>query len=467
MEIIDSTYVITYRELQKLYTEHSEEVNAKYPCFIPPSLERYVERNISVVSNTNGHVNLDAKERHHQNIPICNYTQLNYYEKSLSTTDKSRFVNKFLSKGNFPSLRVLNLSYLYLKRAPEKLCKDRFLEEFPALQFVDLSHNRLSDIEFGTFGDLREQVSFDMGHNNIRVVSATVLSTLRTIYPGVMVLRGNPFSCRCDQKDLFQFLKNSAEPLVTHYRYLLSVRCKTPLKYRGRLLGDVPFHNDCYLSDKHSNVLIVVPVVSVTCCVAAFIIYLVYRKCLGCFQCKRPKQNPTEPLLVTSDNFQYDAFISYSQEDETLVKMMCGRLEGPPYNAILCLHNRHFVPGVSITDNIFQAVESSRHTVVVLSEHFLESHWCMTEFREANRKGILDNKRHLVAIVMEEFDDHATSLPQELSMFLKTHTYIRVSELNFWEKLVNAIKKYTTDEDASGISSVKSNAAGKNHRKAI
>ncbi|OWF41257.1 toll-like receptor Tollo [Mizuhopecten yessoensis] len=450
MEVIDSIHVITCRELDILYTNLSDKVNSKYPCYIPPSLERYVERNVSVlVIRVKCHTNKNVRIRHYENIPIWNYKHLTYYEKSCSTKNKFKFTSKFLQKGSFPSLRILNFSRLHLDRIPEKLVKGNYSKDFPDLRLVDLSHNSLSNIYFGSFHGTREHFSINMSHNQIRVINSTVLTTLKSMYPGVIMLYDNPFSCRCDQYHFLQFLKYSSDPVVTQYHSLKTESCRTPLKYKGRLLGDIPLDRKCHPSDSYgnTNAVIIIPVASVICCISAIFICLFYRRWIVSFRYKRLQQKQKKSKSIRCDKIKYDAFISYSCKDESLVKIMCGRLEGPPYLLSLCLHNRHFEPGVPITDNIFEAVKTSRRTVVVLSEHFLASQWCLMEFRAANCKGLVDNKRHLVVILLDDLNKCLTPLPPDIELFLQTHTYLRATEYMFWEKLVSFLRNDVSNKD--------------------
>ncbi|KAH3870814.1 hypothetical protein DPMN_034004 [Dreissena polymorpha] len=86
-------------------------------------------------------------------------------------------------------------------------------------------------------------------------------------------------------------------------------------------------------------------------------------------------------------NYQFDAFISY-EEDNTrfILDDVIPRLETE--NVSLCLHQRDFLPGNEISDNIIHAIQSSRKTVVILSNAFLKSKWCMYEFNMGRMESI-------------------------------------------------------------------------------
>ena len=81
---------------------------------------------------------------------------------------------------------------------------------------------------------------------------------------------------------------------------------------------------------------------------------------------------------------EFDAFISYSHEDNQWVREeLRPRLEDNQ-SFRLCIHDRDFVVGAAVSDNITSAVKLSRRMVLILSKAFLRSHWCQLEFKQAH-----------------------------------------------------------------------------------
>ena len=94
--------------------------------------------------------------------------------------------------------------------------------------------------------------------------------------------------------------------------------------------------------------------------------------------------NQTQNLNIFQE---FDVFVSYCHEDnEWVCKELRPRLENsqPPFR--LCLHERDFVAGAAVADNISAAINTSRRMVLLLSRAFLRSHWCYMEFRQAHYK---------------------------------------------------------------------------------
>ena len=83
----------------------------------------------------------------------------------------------------------------------------------------------------------------------------------------------------------------------------------------------------------------------------------------------------------------YDAFVSYSHADAHWVwQELQPFLENQKLQFSLCIHDRDFLAGADVVDNISAAVNISRRTIIVLSKSFLHSHWCHEEFRQAHYK---------------------------------------------------------------------------------
>ncbi len=133
----------------------------------------------------------------------------------------------------------------------------------------------------------------------------------------------------------------------------------------------------------------------------------------------------------------FDAFVSYSGDDYRWVcTVLRPRLEYQ-YNYHLCVHDRDFLVGDTIFNNISQAVKRSRRMIMVLSRTFLKSQWCMLEFRAAHQRVLKDRTNYLIVILFEDVSNE--DLDEELKLYLKTNTYLSLSNSWFWQKLIYAM----------------------------
>lgn len=131
----------------------------------------------------------------------------------------------------------------------------------------------------------------------------------------------------------------------------------------------------------------------------------------------------------------FDAFVSYSSKDEAWVAEVLAPALEPHYK--LCLHYRDFPVGAFLADTIVQAVESSKRTIMILSENFIKSEWCRFEFKSAHHQVLRDRRRRLVVVLLGEVPQK--DLDPDIRLYLKTNVYLQWGDKLFWEKLKFAL----------------------------
>nr|XP_056720383.1 toll-like receptor 12 [Euleptes europaea] len=140
--------------------------------------------------------------------------------------------------------------------------------------------------------------------------------------------------------------------------------------------------------------------------------------------------------------FEYDAFVSYSSQDqEWVLKHLVPNLEqnGPPFLK-LCLHNRDFVVGKAIVDNIMESLYSSRKTICLISHNALGSHWCSLEMSLATYRLVAEQEDTLILLFMEPIPRKQLSAYHRLAKLVKRKTYLDwpkelAAQEAFWDKL--------------------------------
>ena len=152
------------------------------------------------------------------------------------------------------------------------------------------------------------------------------------------------------------------------------------------------------------------------------------------------------PDYTVIENYKYDAFISYSEDNiRFILDDVIPRLETDSIS--LCIHQRDFLPGNAISDNIIHAIQSSRKTVVMLSNAFLKSKWCMYEFNMARMENIYSRGEDisLVIVMLEPVPYNA--MPLEMMRWIHDNNYIEYTTEHegkdlFWDKLNGVIISY-------------------------
>ena len=145
-------------------------------------------------------------------------------------------------------------------------------------------------------------------------------------------------------------------------------------------------------------------------------------------------------------NRPYDAFVSYSHKDVDFVsEELVRRLEGGDSGFRLCLHDRDWLAGEWIPDQIVRSVAASKRTIIVLSDHFVNSHWGMQEFHTAYQQLIVEKRMRLIIIMKSELSAEAKKkMDKKLRKYLALNTYLKWGDPWFWQRLMH-IMPHNTD----------------------
>lgn len=144
-------------------------------------------------------------------------------------------------------------------------------------------------------------------------------------------------------------------------------------------------------------------------------------------------------LSSVAKGFIYDAFICAHDECRELIEeKILLHLETdchPPYR--ICWHLRNFVAGVSIMENITDAVYQSRKVVFVFSEHFMESSFCCMELEQAMHRLLKSRTRCIIPIALSE-----NAVPKEIKSKLTYLPLVTAQENNLMKQIKELIGKF-------------------------
>ncbi|XP_035428361.1 toll-like receptor 2 [Cygnus atratus] len=310
------------------------------------------------------------------------------------------------------------------------------------LEYLDLSYSQLDRLDMGYFARSPRLRELLLSGNKIKFIpSEWSCSSLEVLaidgnsfgvitrgsfvnMPRLVSLAAgnNPYHCTCD---LYGFLQETQR--------------------RGRpRLGDWPHNWTCY----HPEALLDTPVASyaprpLECDVPALVAVAVASTAVAVATCAALcwklevgwYVRATYRLLqakyrashaVAARRCAYHAFISYSRADAEWVRReLLRRLESaePPYR--LCIHERDFMPGRWIIDNIVENIENSAKVIFVLSRSFIDSEWCNYELYFAHQRAVGLGYQDVILVVKEPID--ARGLPRRfarLRKMLGSKTYL-------------------------------------------
>ncbi|KAF1617241.1 Toll-like receptor 1, partial [Eudyptes chrysolophus] len=314
------------------------------------------------------------------------------------------------------------------------------MAELKSLEELNLASNRLADLP-GCSGFMSlEFLNVEM--NLILTPSADFFQSCLRVKK--LQAGRNPFKCSCELQDFVRLERQSGVELID---WPAAYVCEYPEDLRGTQLKD--FH----LTELACNTtLLLVTALLLTLVLVAVVAFLcIYLDVLWYVQMtwqwtqtkRRAWHNhPEEQETV----LQFHAFISYSERDSLWVKNeLIPNLEKGEGCVQLCQHERNFIPGKSIVENIINCIEKSYKSIFVLSPNFVQSEWCHYELYFAHHKLFSENSNSLILILLEPIPQYIVPARyHKLKALMAKRTYLewpkeRSKRALFWANLRAAI----------------------------
>ena len=364
---------------------------------------------------------------------------------------------------------IENNTFRGMKSLKELFLNDNFLSVvyvaiFKDLENVEVLHlqdNEIRYVEDGAFAAMKNLRVLNLERN---VLVSLSFSDFPAASLDSLSLRGNPWTCSPNFTcSLFQFLANSSA--VKDLKRLLCYDLDVAVPLDARIgngtpvlslsldqCGDnnvteltslnatLPSTRSASATQQQLPVLIAVSVLFVLGLAVVVAVY-VHRHLLAvlCFTKFGWRVFKMAPGGGREDEDRpYDAFVSYSSLDEDfVVRELAPRLENGYKRFKLCLHYRDFPVGASIAETIVKSVESSKRTIMLLSNNFLASEWCKFEFQTAHQQVLTERKNRVLLVLLQDLDE--SKLDQTLRLYMRTRTYLKYDDPWFWEKLLFAM----------------------------
>uniref|UniRef100_A0A667ZG68 Toll-like receptor 18 n=3 Tax=Myripristis murdjan TaxID=586833 RepID=A0A667ZG68_9TELE len=257
----------------------------------------------------------------------------------------------------------------------------------------------------------------------------------------------NPYHCTCELHAFIEDTMSTGKVNLTDWPE--NFKCYHPEAFLNTVISN-------YLPGRVACDIRLVIVICVATTAAVILILMVicyifdipwYTK--ATYQIIRAKYRAhKEKMTGETEVFVYHAFISYSHSDAEWVRdQLLPTLENNRNPYRLCIHERDFMPGKWIIDNIIENIENSRKVIFVLSRHFVNSEWCNYELYFAQQRAMGKTFSDVILVVKEPIDPN--SLPSKyckLKKMLSTKTYLEwpqqvKQQAFFWEQLRSVLGK--------------------------
>lgn len=312
-----------------------------------------------------------------------------------------------------PKVKVLDLHNNRIVSIPKDVT------HLQALQELNVASNFLTDLPgCGAFSSLSVLV---IDHNSVSHPSSDFFQSCQNIRS--ITAGNNPFRCTCELREFVKNIGQASRAVVEGWPD--SYRCDYPGNIKGTPLQD--FHMSPLSCD---TILLTVTIGATLLLLAAIGTFLClyfdlpwYLRML-CQWTQTRHRARNIPLEELQRNLQFHAFVSYSGHDSAWVKSeLLPNLEKDDIR--VCLHERNFVPGKSIVENIIHFIEKSYKSIFVLSPHFIQSEWCHYELYFAHHNLFHEGSDNLILILLEPIPQY--SIPtnyHKLKTLMARRTYL-------------------------------------------
>ena len=345
----------------------------------------------------------------------------------------------FLTKAfrNLTSLTHLNLKSVGM----DKLYRGMFTGT-QKLSQLDLSSNHIFQLYEGSINHLNQLTVLILDHNSIASLNASVLPQPENQMN--ISIHFNSWNCDCSILWFLQVIQINI-PSKIHLSGENDYICHSPSYMAGvKVKNFHPSQHKCFSNPLASTYFIMLYTsvsLLATLMVASFAfrlrwhIYFAYINTKARIRGYKELNDPRE--------YEYDAFVAYNRDDTKWVTGHLRTVLEKQNKLKLCLHDRDWLAGVDIVENIQQSIDWSRKVVLIITNAFARSNWCQLELTMAQHRLFSEDKDNLILVMKEKILD--CNMTPRLALQLKTQTYIEWDESEmgqkvFWTRLVKATR---------------------------
>ena len=357
-----------------------------------------------------------------------------------TSTDYQHYLDEFMGTQfqNLTMLRHLSLRYMNIFRLNSGM-----FHGTDQLSFVDLSHNSIDSIGEGTINNLYMLTRLHMDYNSIQSINRTSLP--RVDHKLTLKLSYNEWLCDCSLLWFQELMDNNTDNIIIDDDRV-NYRCASPPYMKGVKVMDFHLHVSVSSCITHplKQIYYMMMYSSAAICFITLLFSNVYRFRWYVYYMYINTKARIRGYKALNDfeEFQYDAFVCYHNHDIQWVMHTLRILLENKHKLKLCLHDRDWLGGVDIVDNIQQSIEKSRKVVLIITNAFAKSNWCQFELTMAQHRLFSEDRDNLILVMKEKILD--CYMTPRLALQLKTQTYIEWDESEmgqkvFWKRLVKAI----------------------------
>ncbi|KAK7114072.1 toll-like receptor 2 [Littorina saxatilis] len=391
-------------------------------------IESYAFNNTKLAYVSLMYNNVDFVTEHIHEEGFAGLPRLSFLQLEHNYLNNDRFIQLFGGLTNLQRVYVGNTNL-------DTVTKETF-SSFRGLKVAKLHRNFFWRIPDGVFDGFQNLTTVDLSNCRITTIGENTFSNDTRRRLKTLDLSGNHFHCDCDLLWFRDWLGSNDS---IFYSAWTAYKCSNLPKTN---VTDFRMNKQVCLMSRDASVFTVVVVTLLMIILMLVTFFFRYRWTIRLilYEAFRGKGHNCR---LPADYFRYDVFVSYAEQDLNWVRHhLISELE-VGMGVRLCIHQRDFLPGENIVDNIFHSVKDSRKVMMVFSRHFARSQWCQFELAMCLNHVIHNDDALLIACV----DDVtcSTELTPTMMAVLNTTTYIQWAEeddaiASFWARMRIALR---------------------------
>ncbi|KAL4239515.1 hypothetical protein ACF0H5_000329 [Mactra antiquata] len=339
---------------------------------------------------------------------------------------------------NLSMLKTLNLSFNVISYIPAQL-----FFQCHNLTTLDLSVNNIEHLTFDV-SSLTSLLHLFLHDNSIDTLPDEILERLESNSknketPFTIDIRNNRIVVDCERRTFLHWLVNHKNNMIGFEEYKF-------VSEDGELLTPQEFMEAVFHLDRKCYSYTLIIVICVICITVFFTIVcgaIAYKNRWNIRYILRDAKikHFKYQSIYRGNEYQYthDIFLSYANKNsEFILNQLYPFLKEKGIR--VCLHDKDFLPGDNIADNILDAIRNSRITLAVLSNDYVRSKWCVYEFNMARMESIYDRYGTSCLCLMVYENVPTNKLSNEMLQWLRTNTYLEYTrdeqgDNDFWNRL--------------------------------
>nr|XP_022302085.1 toll-like receptor 6 [Crassostrea virginica]XP_022302086.1 toll-like receptor 6 [Crassostrea virginica] len=318
-------------------------------------------------------------------------------------------------------LSVLDLSFNRIVHLPERVLQNNI-----NIRHLDLSFNSLSEFKVN-IEHMKKLKTLELSNNQlVELDSETRKSLDRLPLNSINIhLIENNLKCSCETLDFLKWMRNSKN---VHFVKMKDYTCSFGRNANASFKDLDTILQKLEKTCSSYTLIIVLMTTFIIITMTTTISRILYRfrwklRYMYYVAKEKYKEEVDHLEFRRQRSFRFDAFISYADEDRRYIIDLVKTLE-KDYCLSLCIHNRDFIPGTGIADNITNAIHCSRRTVCFMTKHFLDSYWCMFELNMARMEAIYSRNGQNVLFLVALDSGIMKRLPLQLMDLVDSKSYL-------------------------------------------